>query len=216
MKKRTKYLITAFLFLLLTVFYIFAIRTVDVQPIGPQGTSVGFASLNKSVSGLTGTNMQLYKLTEILGYISIATAGIFALLGLAQLIRRKSPKAVDPAFYCLAVLYAVTVLLYAGFEHFVVNYRPVIMPDSTVPEASFPSTHTLLVCVVMGSAIFMISRYLKSSVLKTFLKTVCILVLAATVIGRLLSGVHWLTDIIGGLLISLTLVTAFCGAASDT
>jgi undecaprenyl-diphosphatase len=34
-------------------------------------------------------------------------------------------------------------------------------------------------------------------------------VILITVFGRLICGVHWFTDIVGGILISVSLVTAF-------
>jgi undecaprenyl-diphosphatase len=36
-------------------------------------------------------------------------------------------------------------------------------------------------------------------------------VLVIAVAGRLLSGVHWFTDIVGGVLISMTLLACFSG-----
>ena len=149
MKKNNKYLITSFLLLLFTVFYIFALKTVDVQPIGPQGTEVGFATLNKAVSDRLLFNQQWYRITKYLGYAAFAVVGIFVLCGLIQLIRRRSLSGVDRKFYALAGLYAVTAILYVTFEHVIINYRPVIMPDNTVPEASFPAVE---ICSEMSAA----------------------------------------------------------------
>ena len=84
-----------------------------------------------------------------------------------------------------------------------------IMPNETDPEASFPSTHTMLVCVVMGSTILLLRRYIHNDVLRLVLQIVSALIIVVMVIGRLLCGVHWLTDIIGGVLISAALVSAY-------
>ena len=204
-------MITAFLLLIFTVFYIYAIQAADVQAIGPMGTKVGFATINKAVSEATGFNEKLYKITQILGLATFAVAGLFALLGLLQLIRRRSLLKMDRSFIALGCLYVVLAGLYAAFEVFIVNYRPVIMPDSAEVEASFPSSHTMLACTVMGSAVIMIGRYIKNKALRFFLQLICIVLMLGIVAGRLLSGVHWLTDIIGGILISLVLVTLFAG-----
>ena len=202
-------MITAILLLIFTVCYTWAIQVADVQQIGPMDTSVGFATINRAVSEATGFNEKLYKITQILGLATFAVAGLFALLGLLQLIRRRSLRKVDKSFIALAGLYVVLAGLYAAFEIFIVNYRPVIMPGETAPEASFPSSHTMLAVGVMGSAVVMIGRYVKNRVLRWLLQLICILLMLGIVIGRLLSGVHWLTDIIGGVLIGLALVTFF-------
>ena len=50
---------------------------------------------------------------------------------------------------------------------------------------------------------------------RTVLKVVCAVVLALTVFGRLASGVHWFTDILGGVLISITLLSVFEGVIDE-
>ena len=115
----------------------------------------------------------------------------------------------DKKLIALAGLYALTVFFYALFEMIVINYRPIIMPGEIYVEASFPSSHTMLVCVIMGSAFFVLVDYVESKGIRIVMQYVCLFIAAVTAIGRLLSGVHWLTDIIGGVLISLALVTLF-------
>ena len=116
---------------------------------------------------------------------------------------------VDREIIALGFLYAVTVGLYVFFEKYVINYRPIIMPDATAPESSFPSSHTMLICVVMGSTVMLIGRYVKNGFLRWLLICLCTLVCVVTVIGRLICGVHWFTDIVGGVLISLTLLSLY-------
>lgn len=200
---------------LLTCILICLVRFVDVAPIGPEGTRIGLSSLNGAVFQLFGVNLKWYKLTEVLGIVAILTAGLFALLGLIQLIRRKSLLKVDREILVLAGLYVVTIILYVLFDKVAVNYRPTILPDETQPEASFPSSHTMLVCVVMGSAMTLIPKYVKIPVLRTVLTVLCAVVLGLTVAGRLISGAHWFTDIIGGIFLSVTLLAAY-GATVET
>ena len=204
-------MITAILLLIFTICYTWAIQRCDVQAIGPMDTRVGFATINKAVQEATGFNERLYKITQIMGLATFAIAGLFALLGLVQLIRRKSLLKVDKSFIALAGLYVMLAGLYAAFEIFIVNYRPIIMPGETEPEASFPSSHTMLACGVMGSAVVMIGQYVKNKALRWFLQFICIVLMLGIVAGRLFSGVHWLTDIIGGILIGSVLVTFFSG-----
>ena len=196
------------LFLLLIV----VVKTVDVAAIGPENTSVGLSKLNGAVHALTGVHMALYEITDWLGYLAILVALVFAGTGLVQWIRRRSLRRVDQEILALACLYIVTVCLYVLFEVLIVNRRPVLMPGESVPEASFPSSHTMLVCVIMGSTIMLLGKYVRSPGLCRTLQAACAVILVVTFAGRLVSGVHWFTDILGGILISLSLLLAFSAA----
>ena len=194
--------------LLFSLLFTAAVWTVD-RPIGPQETAVGFAAINGAVSGGIGVHLWLYKLTQLLGVIAILVAAAFGLFGVWQWISRKSLKKVDTAILYLGGLYGVVILLYAFFEKVIVNYRPILMPGSETPEASYPSSHTMLVCVVMGSAILMIDHYVRNEKIARIAKIAAIVMIAVMVFGRLFSGVHWLTDILGGLLIGGGLLAIF-------
>jgi len=209
--KRKKRLLAAGCFLVLFIALTALVSTVDVAPIGPAGTSVGFSRVNGAVHDSLGFNPAWYRVTQWLGYISILTAVCIAAAGLIQAIRRKGLLRADRELIMLGCIYAAVAVLYILFEKVIINYRPVIMPDSTEPEASFPSTHTMLSCVVMGTALMLTGRYIRSAALRRAAQAGCALVLALTVIGRLLSGVHWLTDIAGGLLISAALLALYAG-----
>lgn len=196
---------------LLTAALIGLIRFVDVQPIGPEGTSIGLAHLNQWVFHLFGVNILWYAITDWIGVAAVLTAFLFAVAGFIQLIKRRSILRVDREILLLGGLYMLVIGLYALFETVIVNYRPIIMPDGTHPEASFPSSHTMIVCVIMGSAMMLTGRYVKRKTLCGALRVICALIMGITVIGRLIAGVHWFTDIIGGLLISVGLLSLFSG-----
>lgn len=187
------------------------IRVADVQPIGPEGTSVGLSHLNQFISRLCGVNMIWYEITDWLGIAAILTAFIFALIGFIQMVKRRSVLKVDREILALGGLYILVIGLYVLFEVVIVNYRPIIMPDGTHPEASFPSSHTMLVCVIMGSAVMLIGRYVKGRTLRNVLSLGCTIIIGITVVGRLISGVHWFTDIVGGILISVMLLSLYSG-----
>lgn len=211
MKKNRGFVLPAAL-AALTLLYIVLLKTVDVAAVGPQSTSVGFSHLNQSVFNAFGVNESWYKVTEVLGIGSIALAFVFALMGFIQLMQRKNILKVDHQLLAAGALYFVVIALYVLFEIVVINYRPVIMPGETAPEASFPSSHTMIGSVIMGSAVILSEYYIKNENLrKTVQVVLCILIMVMT-FGRLLSGVHWLTDIIGGVLISLTLLSCFRAA----
>jgi undecaprenyl-diphosphatase len=153
--------------------------------------------------------MLWYDITDWLGIAAILTALFFALAGLVQLIKRRSLLKVDREVLALGGLYIIVIGLYVLFEKVIINYRPIIMPGSTHPEASFPSSHTILVCIIMGSAAMLLGKYIRNKKLCTALRVMCLSVIAFTVIGRLIAGVHWFTDILGGILISITPLSFF-------
>ena len=196
------------LFLLL----ILLLKTVDVAAVGPEGTEIGLSKLNVAIHDLFGENLGWYKVTNILGYIAILIALCFAAIGALQLVHRRSVLKVDKEILLLGALYVVTVIFYVLFEKVIVNYRPMLMPDGVGPEASFPSSHTVLSCVILGSGLFLLKKYTKKSKTVQLVLTVLFAVMLALIVaGRLLSGVHWFTDIIGGLLLSAALLNAYEG-----
>lgn len=195
--------IPAALFLLL----ILLVKTVDVKPIGPMSSEIGLASLNGFMFKLLGESTFWYKLTELLGYFAILVVLAFGALGVYQLVTKKSIKKVDMSLIALGGFYVLVAVVYAFFEVVVVNYRPVIL-DSGL-EASFPSSHTVLTVCIMATAAIQLKRRISDKKAAKIAQWVCFGIAAVTVIGRLLSGVHWFTDILGGLLISAALVMLY-------
>ena len=199
-------------FLTAFVLWTVLVRTVDVASIGPQGTAVGFSMLNGFVHGLTGVNMPLYTITDWLGLVPIAVCLGFAALGLVQLIKRKSLLLVDRSILLLGAFYAVVIIMYVFFEVAVINYRPILIDGRL--EASYPSSTTMLVMCVMPTALLQVSSRIKSVTLKKCITLLIILFILFMVIARVLSGVHWFSDIIGGLLLSAGLVSAYYGLST--
>ena len=183
------------------------VRFIDLRAIGPEGSQVGFGALNRFVHDLTGVNLILYTLTDWFGLVPIAVAVGFAVLGLAQWIGRKSLKKVDRSILALGVFYVVVIATYLFFEAVVINYRPVLINGYL--EASYPSSTTMLAASVMPTAAKQISLRIKNTALRRCVILAIIAFTAFMVVGRLLSGVHWITDIIGGVLLSAGLVTIY-------
>lgn len=190
-------------FLLWTV----AIQFIDVQAIGPQESSVGFATINQLVFNLTGVHMSLYTITDWLGLVPLMFVMGFGTLGLIQWIKRKHLLKVDYNILILGGFYIVVMAVYALFEMVVVNYRPVLIGG--ILESSYPSSTTMLVMCVMPTAIMQFNARIKNNVLKRSVASAIIAFIVFMVIGRLVSGVHWFTDIIGGALFSTGLVLLY-------
>lgn len=184
-----------------------AITKMDVQPIGPQGSLVGFATINRFVHQLTGVHKLLYTVTDWLGLVPVAFGFGFAILGLAQWIRRKSILKVDGSILALGVFYVVVVAAYLLFESVVINYRPVLIEGRL--EASYPSSTTLLVLCVMPTASMQLHSRIQNPMLCKIVRMAIAAFIVFMVAGRLISGVHWLTDIIGGILLSGGLVMMY-------
>ena len=193
-------------FLLWTV----AIQFVDVEAIGPQESSVGFATINQFVHNLAGVHMSLYTITDWLGLVPLVFVMGFALLGLIQWIKRKNILKVDYNILILGGFYIVVMAVYVLFEMLVVNYRPVLICG--ILEASYPSSTTMLVMCVMPTAIMQFNARIKNGILKRWVSSAITVFIAFMVIGRLVSGVHWFTDIVGGALLSAGLVMLYCSA----
>ena len=208
MKKETKKNLCLAVILLGSIaLWTAAIRLVDVQAIGPQGSAVGFATVNRWFHTFIGLHLSLYAITDWLGLVPLFVAAGFALLGLSQWINRRQLKRVDFSILVLGGFYLVVMAAYAFFEVFVVNYRPVLMNGYL--EASYPSSTTMLVICVISTAIMQLNTRIKNNTRRRCAALVLTAFLIFMVIGRLVSGVHWLSDIAGGALLSTGLVMLY-------
>ena len=213
MKKKSSllFLISAVCFVLFLVFTVLVAvcdkGSVAYDEAGKITSVIGFVKLNQSVFNALGTNDLWYEFTEFLGTIAIGTAAIFAMIGIGQLAKRKSIWAVDREILLLAALYILIVLFYLFFEVVVLNYRPILVGGGF--EASYPSSHTMLACCIFVTAPFACQHLIKASGTHSTVSLLCFIFAPIMVVGRLLAGVHWLTDIIGSLLLSASLVLLY-------
>ena len=179
------------------------IQYVDVQAVGPNETNVGFASFNVWFHQLTGVHIMIYTITDWLGLVPIFICMCFGVLGLVQLVKRRSLLRVDSDILLLGIYYVIVIACYLIFEMIPINYRPILIEGRL--EASYPSSTTLLVLSVMPTLIFQVYRRVENSLIRKATVVVVIAFSAFMVIGRLISGVHWATDIIGSVLLSVGL-----------
>lgn len=204
-----KSLFSGLIFISLFTIWTFLIQLVDVQNIGLNNSNVGFATFNTWFHSLTGVNFTLYNITDWSGLVPIFICMIFAMLGLVQLIKRRSLIKVDLDIIILGVYYIIVIFGYLIFEMFPINYRPILINGFI--EASYPSSTTLLVLSVMPTLVFQVNRRVKNP---TIIKVITILsdiFSLFMVIGRLISGVHWFTDIIGSIFLSFGLFYLYKG-----
>lgn len=200
MRNREKSLWAGAAFVAAFVVWTALVRTVDVRPVGPMGTEVGFAACNSAFHRLTGVHMQLYTVTDWLGLVPLLVCLLFAWMGLAQAVKRKSLWKVDRDVILLGIYYMLVILGYLLFEMFPINYRPILIEGRL--EASYPSSTTLLVLSVMPTLVFQVNRRMLCGKVKKLIFVLTVLFSVLMVGGRLVSGVHWLSDIVGAVLLS--------------
>ena len=194
MKSKGSLLILAF------VIWTILIQIVDVAPVGVNGTEIGFAAFNCWFHKLTGVHMMIYTITDWLGLVPVGVCFLFGVIGLIQLIQRRSLFKVDRDIIILGVYYVIVILGYLIFEIYPINYRPILIQG--VMEASYPSSTTLLVLCVMPTLVEQTNRRIGNVKVKRIIRNISIVFSAFMVMGRLISGVHWFTDIIGAVLLS--------------
>lgn len=203
--KKRNFLISGIL-LLIAITFTILVKVVDVKQIGVNNSSIGFATLNQFIFETTGVNMIWYHITDWLGLIPVFMAIVYAFIGLIQLIKRRSIFKVDKEIILLGLYYIVVIALYVFFEKVIINYRPILMNGFL--EASYPSSHTLMTICICGSSILINKKLFNNKITKA-INCLSIIIITITVVGRLISGVHWFTDIIGGILISSGLLMTF-------
>ena len=208
-KKSKKLLFTGILLIVVFAIWTLLIQVVDVQPIGQNGTNIGFATFNIWFHELTGVHMTIYTMTDWMGLIPIFVCMIFGGIGLIQWIKRRSLLKVDRDILFLGIYYVIVIFGYLIFEMIPINYRPILIEG--VMEASYPSSTTLLILSVMPTLTFQLKRRMKNMTVCKMLSMLTILFSSFMVVGRWICGVHWFTDIIGSIILSTGLFFVYKG-----
>jgi len=209
MSKR-KIRIISLLFVICAIVYTILVKRIDVDKIGPLDSTVGFSHFNNTIHQLIGVNMKWYEITKYLGIIPFLFVAFFGLIGLKQLISTKSLSGVDKRIIKLGIFYILFCMVYVFFEKNIINYRPTLIDNEL--EASYPSSHTLLAICLCGSAMMMLRYYITNPKLLKCLNILTFILMATIVVGRVLSGVHWASDILGGMIISIAMLSLLkCG-----
>lgn len=199
-KNGKKLLILGTALLVMFVIWTWLIQCVDVQSVGQKGTEIGFAAFNCWFHSITGVHMAIYTITDWFGLVPVFICMVFGGVGFVQLIKRKSLFKVDRDLIFLGIYYVVVIFGYLIFEMIPINYRPIQIDG--ILEASYPSSTTLLVLSVMPTLVFQVNRRSTNLVFRRFVCVMTIVFSAFMVIGRLVAGVHWFTDIVGAVILS--------------
>ena len=206
-KKNWKLIVGAAFFVLFLVLIVL-LKAVDVELDANTGKEIGLSSLNFAARDAIGERFGLYDLTEYLGYLAILIAACFAVWAVVRFFfARFDLRKTGLDFAVLAGLYVAVIFFYVLFEFLVINYRPILLDGKA--EASFPSSHTMLAITVFVSASRILYRRFNLRVSPVLFSLPFYLLAAFVTVARLLSGVHWLTDIVGGVLLSTALLFLF-------
>lgn len=179
------------------------LHLVDVQAVGPLGSSVGFGTVNRKFSSAIGINEDFYFVSEIFGYVALLVVAAEAVRGLIQWIKGKSLFMVQTQLFLFGLFLVVLLIFYALFEFIPVNFRPVLEDGELA--SSYPSSHTMLAVFVYASSIVELSYSLKNRKLKTAVTIIFSILGVLTIVTRILSGYHWISDIVGAVLLSTSL-----------
>lgn len=176
--------------------------------------TIGLAGLNLKVSEWLGFRNVFYEITEILGYVEIAVAVCIFLLAVYQLVTRKSVRKMDREVIAMMVPYALIVIFYVLFERISPNFRPVLLEEGL--EMSFPSTHTVLGVGIMVTAEAFFARHFRNNTfMGKWMPWICRIISVTTVFCRTMSGVHWATDILGGLILAFAIAFVYDGLIEE-
>ena len=188
-------------FLILTIL----VKFVDVRSISTKsvGLEVGLAGLNK-VFLANEYNKGIDLGSDILLYLSIFSFVFLVGLGVYQLVTRKSLKKVDKDIYFIGGLAVLMAILWLFFDKVaIINYRPINMGDKL--ESSYPSTHVLVTTFLTLSTFNLYGKYFNKNLIKVAGIVAAMFIIMFVCVGRIAAGMHYFTDVIGGLFLGLGL-----------
>ena len=207
MSKSKKLFLTTTILAVLSTLFTIIIAFVDKGNIGPNASDVGLSHFNKFFKNLIGQNELFYTISKVFGLLIFGIVLAYFIVAIIQIIKRKSIRKVDKKIWILGIFYIILALIYFAFELLKINYRPVLVDGKLEP--SYPSSHTLFAVFICVTAFYTNNKLITNKKIKLISNTIVSLVGIITIIGRVLSGVHWITDVMGGLLISTTLALAY-------
>ena len=204
-KENIKQIILTSLMIVLATLFTIAVDKIDTTIVW--GQDIGFSKINIAVHQILQTSDSFDMLSDICLVASALLLGGLVFMGSYQLIAGKGFKKVDKELLLGGAVIALTVIVYLFFEKVIINFRPVL--ENGYLEASYPSTHVLFCVVINMITIDYLHAKIKN---KKFMVPAVALVGALTLFGfvaRVLSGMHWMTDIVGALIISSAFVMLY-------
>jgi len=187
------------LFVALTLSLLF----IDVKVINETDKEIGLAFINK-LSNNVSYNEFLDKISDIFMILSIGFILFLAIKGLVQLVKRKNILKVDKEILVFGGVVVLMAVLWITFDRlFIINYRPILIDGEL--EASYPSTHIMIVTFTMLSSIDLLIKYIQNKKIRYTSSVTVWLCIGLTIVLRFASGMHWISDCLGGFILGAIL-----------
>lgn len=203
-----KYTIIGGVLLFLFILLLILLMTVDrANNIYKQ---IGLFSFNKLFL-VDYSNEAWDEFSDVILYISLLFILGLAIYGFYQLSKKRSLFKVDKDIIFIGCGLAILAFVWLVFDKLIdVNYRPIAI--SGTAQTSFPSTHTMIAAFVLLAATRAILKRngneIKYQLLAYSGSSILILLCS---LGRILSKMHWATDVLGGLFIGVGLFFILVG-----
>ena len=134
-------------------------------------------------------------ITDVILAISFIALAAFIVLGIYQWVTRKSLKKVDKRLLWLPLPLALMAITYFVFDKiWILNTRP-----NGSGEPSFPSTHVMVVATIFFRTTINLAKYVKNAIARVIIEIAMVVLLSLVCMGRVLSDMHWVSDVIGAL-----------------
>ncbi len=131
------------------------------------------------------------------GHLETAIIGLA--IGSAILIKNKR--------HTTTLIYISSIISMGAISYFLKEFIGRARPEtgSDMTSLAWPSGHTMLATVMWGSLLLIV---FKEQVNKKLAMKIWLIIITITACGRMLGGVHWFTDVVGGFLIGFLIVQA--------
>lgn len=200
-KQGKKWFLAALILTAVFVVLTITVKYVDQKNIGSQ--VIGWATINLWWRDIIGVRNFWQIASHIFAAITLIILVMFLVWQAIALLRRKSFRTMPRHWWFFDLTLIALALCYIVFQIMVINFRPLLIDG--VAELSYPSSHVLLLATLWPVFILTLSREVKSRPWLRVASVIGIIVMTVGIIARLLSGYHWFTDIIGGIMLGAVL-----------
>ena len=220
--ERPKNIINSFILMIFTIaisiLFTHLLNTIDVKNVGLNDSALGLSTINLFVNDTLTSNAFFNRFSanilKYLNYFLFGYAGLFFLIALIKSIKNSSTKKIDCSFYLLIIPSSLVILIYLCFEKNVLNLNLLLDTSKTLND-SFPSFNVVLSTVICGSLCAILERvhekelFLKSKIIIKFVTFLTTILAFIIILLNVFSKAYWITDIIGGLLYGLAILSVY-------
>ena len=111
--------------------------------------------------------------------------------------------------FCMFINILIAYIFSVLFKNLFRRSRPLIMLIEKPIDFSFPSGHTMCSIVFYGFLIYVVSKFVKNVNIKRVINIILIIIIFLVPFSRLYLGVHFFTDIFGGMILGIVCLLMF-------